>query len=111
MSVKETKELVQFTVALVKAGADVLADGKVSLADVFALLEGLKLAPAALDGVANVPAEFSTLTEAEKAALLAEVAKLDLANDVLEAWAERVLNTAIVLGALVADYVKASQKP
>lgn len=110
MSVKESKEVVQFMVAMVKASADVLADGKVNVSDMFAMFEGLRRAPAAVEGVNLVPQEFMDMTEVEKGELLAEVAKLDLPDDVAEQWAERVLKTAVVVAALVADYVKASKK-
>jgi len=107
MAAKETKELVSFVVAVVKAGAEVMADGKVGISDAFTILKALEQAPQAFSGLTAVPAEFSAWSDADKAMVFAEIEKLDLASDTVEQWAERVLKTAVTLGQLVADYAKA----
>ena len=107
MAAKELKEVVQFVVAVIKAGSETMEDGRVGFGDVGVLLSAFQLAPAAFAGVATVPSELVDLSEADKAVLFAEIAKLDLKSDTVELWAERVLKTAVTIGALVAEYVKA----
>ena len=107
MAAKELKEVLQFVVGVIKAGSDTMEDGRVGFGDIAVLLSAFQLAPAAFAGVAQVPSELVDLTEADKAVLYAEIAKLDLKSDAVEMWAERILKTAVTIAAVVAEYVKA----
>jgi len=106
MSVKETGDMVEFVVALMKATSDVAhSDGYVAKAA--AVMTAMQEAPDAFVGMGNIPAELANLNDAEKAVLFSKITALDLPNDTVEVWAERILKTAIVIGSLASDYTKA----
>jgi len=87
--IKETKELVAFSMALVKTAVEVAADGKVGLSDLVTLVGALKDAPDALVGIDQIPAELSDLSPEEVTELVAFIKeKFDLADDELEAKIE-----------------------
>jgi len=107
VAVKETGELLDLVLTLVKVGGEVAADGKVSMLEMAKLLEILPKVGPAVEGAGGVPAELKDMDEAEKQALFAKVAALDIPQDAVEEWVERGLKAGLVLGALIADYVVA----
>lgn len=70
---KETKELLDGLLAMVKTGMDIAKDGKIGFDDISHVV-GLvpKLVPA-FDGVKALPAELSDLSQEEAADLVAHV--------------------------------------
>lgn len=96
--IKETKELVAFSMALVKTAVDVSADGKVGLSDLVTLVGALKDAPDALVGIDMIPAELSDLDAAEVDELAEFIKeKFDLTDDELEAKIEIAFDVAAVI--------------
>lgn len=95
LGIKETKEAVKFGVAVIKAGKDALADGKVGLGDALALWPLLSGVAEAVQGGAQIPKEHADLDEGEFDELVGEVKGLiaDLTPDQYEAivWAALAL--------------------
>lgn len=107
MAVKESADLIEFVVAMMKATSDVANDTGGYLAKAAAVMRAMQEAPDAFTGISSVPTELAGMTDADKALLFSKITALDLPSDTVEQWAERVLKTAVVLGTLVADYAKA----
>jgi hypothetical protein len=109
--IKESKEAVVCIVTLLSGVADAAKDGKIGIGDLISLVGAFQSVPAALDGLAAVPAELKDLDEAEKQVLFAEIAKLHLPSEAVEMYAERILKAALVLGGLVSDYLAVKIAP
>ncbi len=104
--IKETKEVVGFALS-VGEGVAALADGGLSLGDIFKFVEAAKRAPAGMAGLVLVPSELSELDDAEKAELKAFVAAdFDIAQDGIESAIEMALSIAVDLSDLVALFKK-----
>lgn len=74
-SIKELEEAMVFGLSIAKAGIDALGDG-VDIGDLFAILPVLKLAPEAIKGAEEIPAELADLSDAEVDHLVARVGEL-----------------------------------
>lgn len=73
MALKETTEMLDFAMALVKAGADAEADGKIDLNDVALLFPLFPAAQAAFQGVGQIPSELASMSDEDAAQLIAHV--------------------------------------
>lgn len=103
MAAKKLKASVVFAVSLVNAFVAAKADGKFDISDLGEFLQALKYAPDALSGLLDVPGEWARLDAEAKAEIYAEIDKLDLADNDLEAKAEKVLKIVVALGAVVGE--------
>jgi len=98
--IKETKEVVDLAMALVKAGAMSWEDGKVSVEDLANLVEVLPYLSPALKDISQVPAELADLDSQEASELVVHVmAKLAIDDE----KARKVIGAA--LGAAHANYL------
>lgn len=98
---KQSTELFAFFVSLANAVALSLKDGVIGVGDLANFFQTLRTAPAAFEGLQQIPAELADLSEEQRAALYAEVDKLDLPNDQREAIAKKVLKGVVVLSEIV----------
>lgn len=106
--VKETKDLFDLGFGIAQAGKEVLADGKVNLADLASVIPLFpKIAPA-VDGVDQVPNELGELDEADEAELLA-YAKLKLPTVVDDAALKNKVYTYLRAGLALAAAIAVSK--
>lgn len=105
--IKETKEMLGFTLALGNAVGTSLADGTVGWTDLVHFFSAVRDAPSAINGAHLLPAELADLSEAEKQELYDFIdAEFDIPQDRLEPIIEKGIKAAVVLADLVADFVK-----
>jgi hypothetical protein len=99
---KELGEVLKFVCALANGIGEAAKDGEVSLGDATYLIPLLYKLPSAVDGMSELPAEASDLSDDEIAALVAMIKdELDLPQDKIEVAVEDGLDLAIRLYALV----------
>lgn len=107
MKMKELKELINLVLVGIDAGKSVMADGKIGVDDLSALL---MLAPAlqpALEGIGDIPQELKDMKEEDVAELAAYVmGRLAVDND----KAKEVVAAAIKVILAVYAIIKAVQK-
>lgn len=101
-SVKETKEALQFAIALANAVANGLEDGKIGLEDIGGLLATLQYAEPAIKDISKIKAEMLDLDGDEKNELLDVVALLHLNVESREIVAKGALKLALDIAELVA---------
>lgn len=75
--IKESKELRDFVVKIVKGGLAARADGKLDSSDLQHVLPALMAFPAAVEGISGVPAELRDLDLAE----FKELVAIDLSKE------------------------------
>ena len=63
--IKETKEMIGFSLAVTTAVVDSMEDGRIGITDALNFFGALKKAPAAFSGFSQIPAELNDLDEAE----------------------------------------------
>jgi hypothetical protein len=96
--IKETKEALAFVLSLGNALGTTLADGKITLSEAPQFMGALMAAPAAFQGLTEVPAELKDLDDAEKAELMAFVqSEFDIPNDQIEGVIEEGLALALAI--------------
>jgi len=94
-SIKETSEMVTFLARLVSAADAAYADGKVTLIDGYLLLDPIKVAGSAIQGVELIPKEAGDLQDYELKELLDIVqAELELRSENAKEITLDVLNLA-----------------
>lgn len=98
LDIKDTKEMLDFVMAVVQASVDAAADGKFGLGDIIRFCRVLpKLGPA-LRGSGNIRAELADLSEEEKKELGDLIQeKFKLENKLLEELVEQALIALISL--------------
>ena len=103
----DLKELLKLAFSVGHAIDRSLADGKIGWTDAVHLVDVVRAAPAALDGISNVPAGLASMDASQKAELLAwSKAEFDLADDKLEAMVESGLQVGLHIATLVASLKK-----
>jgi hypothetical protein len=107
MANKETKELLNFGVLLVNAGASALKDGKIDVMDAFQLVKVFTAAGPAFNNASGALAEFKTWSEVERAEIFGLIRGIDLADDVLEKNLEKALQAALLLAEVLSSLMKA----
>jgi hypothetical protein len=99
---KELGEVLKFVCALANGIGEAAKDGEISLGDATHLIPLMYKLPAAVDGIAELPAEASDLSGDEIAALVAMIKdELDLPQDKVEMAVEEGLDLALRLYSLV----------
>ena len=98
--IAETKEAMIFGVTMAMAVDEATQDG-FQWTDVFKMVPALTKLPAAVEGIQNVPAELSDLSEAERDELILEIENLEFASEYSEQIAEQSLRVALELGKLI----------
>lgn len=106
--IKETKDVLIFSIGLGVAVDKALADGY-SWDDLFALIPSFIKLPEALDGANEILNELEDLDDQEKAELVAVVEELDLASDKTEEIVEQSLVAFIEIAHLIM-LVRAAKK-
>jgi len=101
MANKESLEVIKFVVSLSNGIVKTMADGKVDFSDIIYLLETIKNAPAAFEGIQLVPDEVKNWSEAEKAEALKAIEMLDLEDDQKEMMIEKVLKAGVSLAEII----------
>ena len=107
LGIEETKEVVQFGIALANGIVKTLGDGKVTVSDIPNFISAVMKLPAALNGLEKVPAELDNLTDSE----VTELIKLVQDNiEIDDENAKEIVQLAI--NAVYADYelIKAFKK-
>jgi hypothetical protein len=85
MGVKELKEMLGFVLGLGNAFGKSMADGKIGWTDLANFLSPLMKAPAAFQGVTQIPGELADLDPTEKAEVLNYVrTEFDIPQDKVE---------------------------
>lgn len=96
--IQESKELIAFTLKLGNGLGASLEDGKLSFTDAPKFMDAMMAAPAAFQGISEVPAEMKDLDEAEKAELIAYAkTEFDIPQDKVEELVEEGLSLAIAI--------------
>jgi len=105
MGFKETKEAVDFAIALGQGVESGLSDGKLTLADVALLFPAfIKLIPA-VEGADQIALEFKLATQEEIDELKAYLAeKLDLQDEKMEAFIEDAFGLVLTVWSIVKTY-------
>jgi len=98
--IKETKELMLFSIGLAEAIDSVTQDGW-QLKDIFTLIPPLSKLPGAIIGIEDVPEEIADLDEAERAELVEAIKELDFVSNNSEAIAEQAIRVGVELGNLI----------
>ena len=106
MANRNSKEALQFVVALSKAVTNSLSDGKIDLWDAVKFLSAVQTVGAALKDANLIPQELSSMSAAEKAELNFLIEQIDLPSDQVEQWVEQALKFAVQFGNLVAPLRK-----
>jgi hypothetical protein len=107
MDMKETKELVRFSLKLGQALQSALEDGNINLMDAIKFIPVLKDLQAAIAGAAKIPAELKDLDETELQALTEYVKEeFDIPNDELESKIEMGLDVGLHLIKLAMGFMK-----
>lgn len=101
MANKESLDLIKFVVALTNGISKVMADGKVDFSDLIYILDTIKNAPAAFEGIQLVPDEVKNWSDAEKSEVLKAIEVLDLEDDQKEVMIEKVLKAGVALAEVV----------
>jgi hypothetical protein len=87
--IEQSKDMLKFVISLGNTLGKTLEDGKIGLTEIPQFLSPMLLAPSAISGAAEIPAEFSDLTDEEKAELVEFVkSEFDLPQDKIEAAVE-----------------------
>lgn len=109
MDVKNTKEALEFAMALGTAGGKSYADKKLSPSDAIYFYDTVVKLPAAIDDADLIISEIKDLSDEEKAELHEVVAHLDLPDDQKEAFIEQGIKLAVDIAQfalLTASYIK-----
>lgn len=106
--IKETTELFALGFALAKAGKDALADGKVNLLDLGAVIPVLSTVGPAIESVALVPQELGELDEQDSKSLL-DFAKSKLPEIVDEEQLRHRIFVYVKAGLAVAEAISVSR--
>lgn len=104
IGITETRQFLEFVLALARALRGARADGKVNIMDLGQLMQVIPHIAPALQGAGNIPKELADLSEAEFAEVKGKVATaLDIAIDSPDAGAiaEDVLKVVFHLGEIV----------
>jgi len=106
-SIKETKDAMEFLLALHNGVQVSMEDGKINFFDLPNLVKPMLKLSAAMEGMKSIPAELSEL-DADEVAEIKEMFKsqFDLADDVLEAKIEEGLGALLMLGKFLGEVVK-----
>lgn len=107
----QSLELFKFFISFANSLAVSLKDGKINISDLVYMFDSMRLAPQAFEGIQEIPKELADLSPEYKAALYAEIEKLDLANDQTEAIAEKVLKGALNLAEIVLAFLQPKVVP
>lgn len=96
--IKETKELLGFVLALVEAGANSLADGRIGFTDAIHFFEAFRKLSDAVEDIHKVLDEAKDYDEAEKAELKQYIKdEFDIPGDMVEEYIEKGLALGIDL--------------
>ena len=100
--VKESKELLKFSISIGEAIDLSLDNGKIGLEDAMNFYNAVLAAGPAFDNISTVAKELSDLDEGEREELLAYAKdEFDISNDKIEAVVEEALATAMQVYKLV----------
>ncbi len=110
IGIKETKEAVQFGVALVNIVDNELRDG-FQVTDVFALVPVLTKAPAAISGASEIPAEIKDMDLDERRELAAVIMEMKLQSAYTEKIAEQSAIVLLEIGKLATLVKRAKEVP
>ena len=95
VGIKETKEMIGFIVELGNGVGKSLEDGEWNVTDFVHFMDALMMAPAAFQGMNQIPAEFGDLSEAEIKELVDYVVEeFDIPQDQIEVVIERAIDIA-----------------
>jgi hypothetical protein len=90
---KDVEEMAVFMVALANGAGQSLADGEINLTDIGNLMGALTKAPAAFEGVGNIPTQAAEMSEEDWAGLVETVKnQFDIPQDKVEGLVERALS-------------------
>ena len=105
-AIKETKEAMEFLLALHKGVRLSMEDGKVGFMDLPNLVKPMLKLSAALEGMKSIPAELGELDAAEVEEIKAMFKEqFDLEDDVLEAKIEEGLGALLQLGKFLGEVI------
>lgn len=109
---KETKEVLNFVIPLVKAGDTALEDGKIQLTELVLFIPALLKFKDAIEGVDQVPFEFKLATAEEANELKAYLkAELDLRDDQMEQFIEDAFGVVLDIWQLIKTYTFKGGEP
>lgn len=102
VGIKESKEVLDFVLALGNAAGVSLSDGKIGLEDLSNFFGALTVAGPAFEGIQDVVKEFKDLDKEEAAELVTYVKeKFDIPQDDIEAMVEKGLAAALLIGEII----------
>lgn len=105
MGLKETKEAVDFAIAVGTGVDKALADGKINFADIPVFLPSFLALVPAVENAEQIPLEFKLANEDEINELKAYIkSQLDLRDDQLEKFIEDAFGLALTVWLLVKIY-------
>lgn len=106
MDITSLKNLVAFLVHFTNAVSSAVENQRFRLADIVTFLELLKDIPGVVQGIqSDIPA-WESLSDADKAVLMAEVANLDIQNKTVEELAKGLLKSIVMAGPIVRQWLK-----
>jgi hypothetical protein len=105
--IKESAELIRFLGSFVSVTDTVLADNKVDILELTGYFNTILTIKSAIEGIKDIPGEFTDLDPAERTQLTAVLAEsLKLRNEKAEALAEEGFDLALRLAQFVAKVGK-----
>lgn len=109
--IKESKEVLGFVLALVEAGANSLADGRIGFTDMIHFFDAFRKLSDAVEDIGKVVDEMKDFDEAEKQELIAYAkAEFDLPSDMIEKYVEKGLTLGIELLHFVSMFYQNKKK-
>ncbi len=91
---KETKEVVQFLLAIGEAAGKALEDEDIGLSDAVFLFDSFRKIGPAIDNAAAVPGELAAWTETDTQEMVAAAMGFDIPQDNIEALVKDALQVA-----------------
>ena len=100
--ISDLKDVVRLACAAIEGGMLIVADGKVNFSDLAHVMDIIAAAGPAFVGIENVKAQYLDIDSAEKLELNKLVEdELDLSNDVVETYVEKVFEVLFLVGDLI----------
>lgn len=101
MASPETKDFLEFVIAVANGVAKSSSDGSIGLGDIAYFIDVLKDAPAAMIGAQKIPAELIGMSDADRADLLSCLSDVDTGDKSKDLIIQKAVMAAVALVDLI----------